>query len=66
MMLVAKVPIKKTPMTTIKVELTEAEANTLANLIDMAVRANGVRVAADAVALIQKLQDAAKPQESEQ
>ncbi len=53
-------------MTTIKVEFTEAEANTLANLIDMAVRANGVRVAADAVALIQKLQDAAKPQESEQ
>jgi len=53
-------------MTTIKVELSEAEANTLANLIDMAVRANGVRVAADAVALIQKLQDAAKPQETEQ
>lgn len=54
------------PMKTIKVEFTEAEANVLANLIDMAVRANGVRVAADAAALILKLQDAAKPQETNQ
>lgn len=43
-----------------KLELTNAEANALANLIDLAVKAGGIRVAADAAVLMQKLEAAAK------
>ena len=40
------------------VELSEQEIQVLANLIDAAVRAQGLAVASNAVALIQKLESA--------
>lgn len=48
-----------------KIELTIDEANALANLIDLAVKAGGVRVAQPASVLMQKLEDAAKNESSE-
>lgn len=44
----------------IKLEMTLDEANALATLIDMAVKAGGIKVAGAAAALMQKLEDAAK------
>ena len=42
------------------IELTQEEAQTLVNLIDAAVRAQGLQAAVVALPLVQKLQDAAK------
>lgn len=44
----------------IKLEMTIDEANALAALIDLAVKAGGIKVAGAAAALMQKLEDAAK------
>lgn len=44
----------------IKLEMTMEEANALATLIDMAVKAGGIKVAGAAAALMQKLEEAAK------
>ena len=44
-------------------ELTNDEANALAQLLDLAVKAGGLQAAQAAVPLFQKLQEAAKPQE---
>lgn len=49
-----------------KLELTNAEANALANLLDLAVKAGGIRVATDAAVLMKKLEDAAKAASSEE
>jgi hypothetical protein len=50
----------------IKLELTPEEANTLASLIDLAVKAGGVRTAAAAMPIFQKLEQAAtKPKDAE-
>lgn len=43
-----------------KLELTNDEANALANLIDIAVKAGGIRNAAPALVIMQKLEEAAK------
>lgn len=43
----------------VKIELTEEEANTLAQLIDMAVKFGGIRTAVVAAPLFQKLEAAA-------
>lgn len=45
-------------------ELTNEEAQALAQLLDLAVKAGGLNAATAAVPLFQKLQDAAKPQET--
>lgn len=50
----------------ITLALTNEEANALANLIDLAVKSGGIRVAAAAAALMQKLEDAAKASAPEQ
>lgn len=42
-----------------KIELTIEEANALINLIDLAVKAGGIQVAPMAVAMMQKLREAA-------
>lgn len=47
-------------MNTIKVEFTTEEANALANLLDLAVRSNGLRSASAALVIMQKLEEAAK------
>lgn len=47
-----------------KIEFTQDEAQQLVNLIDAAVRAQGLQAAVIALPLVQKLQDAAKQQES--
>ena len=47
-------------MNTIKIELTAEEANALANLLDLAVRSNGLRSASAALIIMQKLEEAAK------
>lgn len=43
--------------------LTNEEAQALAQLLDLAVKAGGLQAAQAAVPLFQKLQEAAKPQE---
>lgn len=43
-----------------KLELTPEEAQSLVNLLDVAVKAGGLQAAVVAVPLFQKLQDAAK------
>lgn len=48
-----------------KIELTLEEANTLLNLIDVAVKAGGLQVAPVAVAMMQKIQEAAEKKDSE-
>ncbi len=50
----------------IKLEMTLDEANALATLIDMAVKAGGIKVAGAASALMQKLEEAAKDVEPAQ
>jgi S-adenosylmethionine:tRNA-ribosyltransferase-isomerase (queuine synthetase) len=50
----------------IKLEMTMEEANALANLIDLAVKAGGVRVAAAGATFMQRLEDAAKTTNPEQ
>lgn len=47
-------------MNMIKIEFTAEEANALANLLDIAVRSNGLRSASAALVIMQKLEDAAK------
>lgn len=47
-------------MNKINIELTPEEANALANLLDVAVKAGGIRVANAALVIMQKLEDAAK------
>jgi hypothetical protein len=50
----------------IQLELTPDEANALASLIDLAVKAGGVRTAAAAMPIFAKLEQAAtKPKETE-
>lgn len=44
-------------------ELTNEEANALAQLLDLAVKAGGLQAAQAAVPLFSKLQEAAKPQQ---
>lgn len=48
-----------------KIELTPDEANALAGLLDIAVKAGGIRSAAAALAIFQKLEAAAKAENSE-
>lgn len=47
------------------IELTNEEANALAQLLDLAVKAGGLGAAEAALPIFKKLQDAAKPQETE-
>jgi hypothetical protein len=49
----------------VKIELTNEEANALANLLDIAVKAGGIRSAAAALVIFQKLEAAAKANNSE-
>ena len=44
-----------------KIELSEAEAQTLVNLLDTAVKAIGLSAAPAALSIFQKLKDAAEP-----
>jgi len=46
------------------ITLTNEEANALANLLDVAVKAGGIRSAAAALAIFQKLEIAAKAENS--
>lgn len=48
-------------MMKMKIELTNEEANALANLLDLAVKAGGLRVAAAALTVMQKLEAANVP-----
>lgn len=48
-----------------KIELTIEEANALINLIDLAVKAGGLQVAPTAVAMMQKLKEAADKRDAE-
>lgn len=48
-----------------KIELSIDEANTLLNLIDMAVKSGGLRVAGAALPLVMKLEAAAKEEQTE-
>lgn len=48
-----------------KIELNVDEANALINLIDIAVKAGGLQVAPMAVAMMQKLREAADKKDSE-
>ena len=48
-----------------KVEFTIEEANTLIGLLDLAVKAGGLQVAPNAVAMMQKLKDAAEKKDVE-
>lgn len=49
----------------IKLELTQEEAQQMMLMVDLAVRAQGVRLAAQAAALAAKLEAAAQPTETE-
>lgn len=49
----------------IKIELTPQEANALANVIDLAVKAGGIRSASAALVIFQKLEAAAKAENAE-
>lgn len=48
-----------------KIELTNDEANALANLLDIAVKAGGIRSASAALVIFQKLETAAKSESTE-
>ena len=48
-----------------KIELTNEEANALANLLDIAVKAAGIRSANAALVIFQKLEAAAKAENAE-
>lgn len=48
-----------------KIELTNEEANALANLLDIAVKAGGLRSANAALVIFQKLEAAAKEESTE-
>lgn len=48
-----------------KIELTNEEANALANLLDIAVKASGIRSASAALVIFQKLEVAAKAENAE-
>lgn len=48
-----------------KVEFTIEEANTLIGLLDLAVKAGGLQVAASAVNIMQKLKNAAEKKDEE-
>ena len=48
-----------------KIELTNEEANALANLLDIAVKAGGIRTASVALVVFQKLEAAAKAENAE-
>ncbi len=51
----------------IKLELTSEEANALANVIDFAIKAGGVRTAAAAMPIFQKLEQAVnQPKDNQQ
>jgi len=49
----------------IKIELTNEEANALATLLDIAVKAGGIRSAGAALVILQRLEEAAKAAEAE-
>lgn len=51
-------------MNIIKVELSVEEANSLLNLLDVAVKAGGIRVAPVALSIVQRIEDAAKKENS--
>ena len=48
-----------------KIELTNEEANALATLLDVAVKAGGIRSASAALVIFQKLEAAAKAENAE-
>lgn len=48
-----------------KIVLTNEEANALANLLDIAVKAGGIRTSAAALVIFQKLEAAAKEESAE-
>lgn len=48
-----------------KIELNNEEANALANLLDIAVKAGGIRTSAAALVIFQKLEEAAKEENAE-
>lgn len=48
-----------------KVDFTIEEANTLVGLLDLAVKAGGLQVASNAVAMLQKLKDAVEKKDAE-
>ena len=48
-----------------KIELTSEEANALATLLDIAVKAGGIRSASAALVIFQKLEAAAKAENAE-
>jgi hypothetical protein len=50
----------------IKIEMTLEEANSLANLLDLAVKAGGIRVAAAGATFMQRLEEAAKEVKAEE
>ena len=50
----------------INIKMTTEEANALANLIDVAVRSGGVRVAGDALFFISKIELAVKEAKTEE
>lgn len=50
----------------IRIELTVEEANALVNLLDISVKSGGLRVASVAVALAQKIEQAAQTQNNSQ
>lgn len=47
------------------IEFTKEETNALAELLDIAVKAGGLRVASAAIVIMQKLQEAAKKAEED-
>lgn len=47
-----------------KIELNNEEANALANLLDIAVKAGGIRSASAALMIFQKIEEAAKAENS--
>jgi hypothetical protein len=49
-----------------KIEFTKEEASALVQLIDVAVKAGGLQVAAAALALVRKIDDAAKSDKAEE
>jgi hypothetical protein len=44
----------------IKIEMTVDEANALLNLLDVAVKAGGIRIAPAALTIVQKIENSAK------
>lgn len=58
-------PDRKKMEQNMRVEFTNEEASALAELLDIAVKTGGIRVAPAALTIMHKLQNAAKPEEKE-